>query len=355
MNFAKLARRTFLLLSGTLLASTLRSWRESLLTFNKYSQASDLVADLTHFDVIVVGGSFAGMAAALQVARARRRVLVIDGGQPRNRFAKAAHGFWGRDGQPPSDITQIGRDELLNYQTVRLVEGQAVQAQRNDGGEFSVTLRSGETYLGDHVILAMGVIDRLPEIKGLSDYWGRTVVHCPYCHGYELPAGRWGVLRTFEGSFHQAKLLLDWTDEVVFFSNGQNQLTPEERDSLIASGIAIEEEPISAVVGQDDKIEKIELENGRVLPLQALFMASQFSIGTPLATQLGCELIESPLGLIIQTDSLKKETTIPGVFAAGDCARPAHNISWAVADGAAAGIFAHQSLVASRNAETTAG
>ena len=349
MKFAKLARRTFLVLSGTLLASTIHSKRKPMLAIDNPEKASNSVPETTHFDVIVVGGSFAGMAAALQVARARRRVLVIDAGQPRNRFATAAHGFLGQDGEPPSDITQAGRDELLKYSTVQFVEDEAVQAQRQDDGLFSITLSSGAAYLGDRIILAMGVIDRLPESPGLSERWGKSVVHCPYCHGYELPMGKWGVLRTFEGSFHQAKLLLDWTNEVIFFSNGPNQITSEERATLTSSGIAIEEQPIVSLSGQGEAIEQVELQDGRVWPLQALFLASKFSISTPIATQLGCELEESPFGWIIKTDDLKKETSVPGVFAAGDCTRFVHNISLAVADGANAGIFAHQSLVASRN------
>ena len=353
MNFAKLARRTFLVLSGTLLTSTLQSEKESMFTMLNLAQANDSRTESTHFDVVVVGGSFAGMAAALQVARARRQVLIIDAGQPRNRFAAAAHGFLGQEGQSPAEIAQIGKDELRNYPTVQFVEGEAVQAKRQENGVFSVTLNSGATYSGDRLILAVGVVDRLPEIQGLADRWGKTVVHCPYCHGYELPMGKWGVLRTFEGSFHQAKLLLDWTDEVVFFANGPNQITPEERAALTSLGIAIEEQPIAALTGQNETLERVELQDGKVLPLQALFLASKFSIGAPLAAQLECELEDSPFGWIVKTDNLKKETSVPGVFAAGDCTRLVHNISSAVADGATAGIFAHQSLVASRNVQNS--
>ncbi|MEO0801052.1 MAG: NAD(P)/FAD-dependent oxidoreductase [Cyanobacteria bacterium J06642_2] len=301
------------------------------------------------FDVIVVGGSFAGLSAALQVARARQRVLVIDAGQPRNRFSTNAHGFLGRDGESPAEILRSGKAELLRYPTVSFVEGKAVHAHRDSDKRFSIALDSGEVYQGDRLILALGVVDRLPEIPGVAEHWGKTVAHCPYCHGYELPAGRWGVLKTFEGSFHQAKLLLDWNDDVIFLTNGYS-LSAEERDALTASGIESEEQPIASFTGNNDKISGAKLQNGRMIDLEALFIASQFSIGTSLATQLGCELTDSALGIIIKTDSLKKETSIPGVFAAGDCSRPAHNISWAVADGAAAGIFAHQSLVAARAA-----
>ena len=353
MTFAKLARRTFLMLSGTLLVFTFRSRRGLKMSLNNDAQASNSSV-MQEYDVIVIGGSFAGLSAALQVARAHRQVLIIDAGQPRNRFATAAHGFLGQDGQSPAEIAQIGKAELLNYPTVQFVEGRAVQAQRQEEGRFLVTLSSGVAYVCDRIILAMGVIDRLPEIQGLADRWGKTVVHCPYCHGYELPAGKWGVLRTFEGSFHQAKLLLDWTDDVIFFSNGPNQITPEERATLTSLGIAIEEQPIVALTGQGETLERVELQDGNVWPLQALFLASKFSIGAPLAAQLECELEDSPFGQIIKTDGLKKETSVPGVFAAGDCARPVHNISAAVADGATAGIFAHQSLVASMNVQHSA-
>lgn len=155
-----------------------------------------------HFDVIVVGGGFAGLSAALQVARTRRRVLVVNTGKPRNRFAAASHGFLGYDGRSPAQIAQIGREQLLKYPTAHFVEGKAIRAERQQNDSFSVELESGAIYQGKRIILAMGVVDHLPEIPGLAERWGKTVNQCPYCHGYELAGEAWGVFYTGEASLH---------------------------------------------------------------------------------------------------------------------------------------------------------
>ncbi len=289
-------------------------------------------------DVIVIGGSYAGMAAALQLVRARRKVLVIDAGQRRNRFASHSHGFLGQDGVDPAVIWTEARHQLLAYPAVRWIEGTATGITgRKDN--FRVSTDSGEAAAGRRILLATGVADRLPDIPGLAERWGRTVFHCPYCHGYELDRGRIGVIATGPMSLHQAQLLPEW-GEVTFLTNGVVTLEPDQRDGLHARGVTIEETPVAQITGEAD----VELRNGLVLPFAGLFTATRTEPASPLAEAAGCVLTETPMGLQIATAD-SKETGIPGIFACGDVARAPHSVSLAVGDGAWAGAQLHRSLV----------
>lgn len=289
-------------------------------------------------DVIVIGGSYAGMAAALQLARARRTVLVIDAGQRRNRFASHSHGFLGQDGVDPAIIWTEARRQLLAYPDVRWIEGTAstITGRKDD---FQVSTEVGDAFAGRRILLATGVIDRLPGIPGLAERWGRAVFHCPYCHGYELDRGRIGVIATGPMSIHQAQLLPEW-GEVTFLTDGALTLEPAQRDDLRKRGVAIVETPLARIVGTAD----VELRDGRVLPFAGLFTATRTEPASPLAEAAGCAMIETPMGRQIQTAD-SKETSIPGIFACGDVARTPHSVSLAVGDGAWAGAQLHRSLV----------
>ncbi|WP_142846315.1 NAD(P)/FAD-dependent oxidoreductase [Telmatospirillum sp. J64-1] len=289
-------------------------------------------------DVIVVGGSYAGMAAALQLLRARKKVLVIDAGMRRNRFASHSHGFLGQDGVDPAEIARTARKQLEAYPALTWVEGTASTASgRKD--DFSVTVETGGTYRGRRLLFATGVSDQLPPIDGLAERWGKSVFHCPYCHGYELDQGRVGVIATGAMSVHQAQLLPEW-GEVTFLTNGAVALDPEARQDLMQRGVSIEETTIERLVNNADVL----LSDGRQLSFAGLFTASRCIPATPLAEAMGCALMETPMGLHIRTNEAK-ETTIPGVFACGDAARVPHSVSLAVGDGAWAGAQLHRSLV----------
>lgn len=295
------------------------------------------------YDAIVVGGSVAGLAAALQLARARRRVLVLDTGYPRNRFAHASHGFLGQDGQSPTAILAKARSEVLAYPTAEFRAEQATGA-REDGDEFELALAPGSTVRARRLVLATGVVDELPDIPGLLGRWGKSVVHCPYCHGYEVADRRLGVLAVGEHSLHLAHLLPDWSANVTLFTNGAVELDAAQRAALVARGVRIDDRRVSALVGNAPDLEGVRLDDRSIVPLDALFTSSRTRMASPLAEQLGCGFEEGPSGLVIRTDA-QKETTVAGVFAAGDAARAFANVSLAVADGAMAGIAAHRSLV----------
>jgi thioredoxin reductase len=295
------------------------------------------------YDVVVVGGSWAGLAAALQLGRARRRVLVVDAGQPRNRFAHASYGFLGQDGQPPAAILHTFRTQVLAYPTVRHLAGRGEDAVAGDDGGFAVHLEGGESVGAARLVLATGVVDELPEIPGLAERWGTTVVHCPYCHGYEVSDGRLGVLATSQASLHQALLLPDWSSDVTLFTHRAFVPDSDQRERLAARGIRVEERPVEALVGGAPRLEGIRLGDGEVVPIDALFTATRTHLASPLSERLGCALADGPSGPIVRTDE-RKETTVPGVFCAGDAARSPQSATLAVADGATAGISAHQSL-----------
>ena len=290
------------------------------------------------FDAAVIGGSYAGLSAAMQLARARRQVLVIDAGVRRNRFARASHGFLGQDGRAPDAIAAEARAQVLAYRTVHWFTGLATQAARNASG-FAVTLDDGRIVHARRLVLATGVVDELPDVDGLAERWGRSVFHCPYCHGYELENGRIGVLGVGAHSHHHAMLLPDW-GHVTLFTNGAFVPDEGQRASLSARGVVIEPERVVRV----SEVATVELGDGRRLPLDGLFTLSRTVIPSPIPGQLDCALDDGPGGPFIRTDAAKA-TTVAGVFACGDVARAAGSVAMAVGDGAQAGISAHQSLI----------
>ena len=288
-------------------------------------------------EVIVIGGSYAGLSAALQLARGRRRILVIDAGERRNRSATHAHGFLGQDGRDPAEIAAKGRDEVLAYPTARWIETSAESVARVDDG-FAVTVATGECLVAERLILALGVIDDLPDVPGVTERWGKSIFHCPYCHGYELGEGNIGVLGTTPLSLHQAMMLPDW-GKTTYFTRGFDP-TPEERAALERRGVTIEPSP---VVGIENRA-TVRLADDRALSFAGLFLVPRNRIAGRMVADLGLETEDGPTGSIIKTD-MTKATSVPGVFACGDAAMAAGSVAFAVADGARAGIGAHRSLI----------
>ncbi|HEK1684249.1 TPA: NAD(P)/FAD-dependent oxidoreductase [Pseudomonas putida] len=291
------------------------------------------------FDVIIVGGSYAGISAALQLARARRKVLVIDAGQRRNRFARNAHGFLAQDGTDPALIAHQAREQLLAYPTVEWLAQAVVEGSKADQG-FTVTCADGQTFTGARLILATGVVDELPDVPGLQERWGRSVVHCPYCHGYEMGGAAIGVLAASPLAMHHALLVPDWGPTTLFL-NQVFEPDAEQQVMLAKRGVVVEREAVISVGGEHAEV---TLASGRVIALAGLFTQPRTRIDSTLAQQLGCALEAGPTGDFIKVDALR-ETSVPGVFACGDAAVAAGNVAIAVGDGARAGGAAHQSLI----------
>ena len=290
------------------------------------------------YDVIVIGGSYAGMAAALQLVRARRAVLVIDAGQRRNRFASHSHGYLSQDGVPPGEIAAQARRQLHAYPTLAWLDA-SVDAAAGQVDHFTVTTADGAAHAGRRLLLATGVADQLPAVEGLAERWGTAVFHCPYCHGYELGQGRIGIIGASAMSIHQAELLTDW-GSVTLLVNGAFALSDEARSTLQRRGVQIEEAAIARIEGQAEVV----MVDGRRLHFAGLFTATRTAPANALAELLGCALEETPMGIQIRTDAECK-TSVPGVFACGDVARAPHSVSLAVGNGAMAGAQMHRSLV----------
>ncbi|VTU27956.1 Thioredoxin reductase [Variovorax sp. PBS-H4] len=289
------------------------------------------------FDVAIVGGSFAGLSAALQLARARRRVAIFDTGVRRNRFAASAHGFFAQDGRAPGAIVAEARAQVGAYATVRWFESHVSSIT---GGPEAFALQvDGGAHEARRVVLATGVADGLPSVPGLEERWGRSVFHCPYCHGYELALGRIGVIATGPNSLHQALLLPEW-GSVTFFLNGALVPSDEDARALAARGVVVEPTPIARIAERA----RVLLVDGRNEDFAGLFTATRTEPASELAAQLGCVHEQGPLGAFVKTGPMK-ETSVPGVFACGDLARAAGNVALAVGDGALAGAAVHRSLV----------
>lgn len=294
------------------------------------------------YDVIVIGGSFAGLSAATQLARARQHVLVIDAGAPRNRFADEAHGFLGQDGRAPAAIIRDGRCQLQRYPTADILSGEAGTAAAIDGG-FSIGLAGGGERRARRLILATGVADTLPAIAGMHERWGATVLHCPYCHGYEVSGLPLGVIAAHPMSAHQAMLIPDW-GPTTYFTQGEFEPEDGEREAFKARGIDVERTPVVELLGDAPALDGVRLADGRVVELAAVFTAPRTKPATPLAALLGCAHEDGPTGPYVKVDPWGA-TSVPGVWAAGDAATPMHNATLAAAAGVLAGIGAHQAAV----------
>ena len=297
-------------------------------------------------EVVVVGGSFAGLSAALYLARARRRVLVLDSGAPRNRFAAHSRGVFALDGRPGSELLETARSQLASYSTARFVATKVRRVSKAAANaRFEVETEDRMTFECRRVILATGLVDEIPGIPGMEARWGTSVFHCPYCDGYELGGGPIGVLATLPLSVHLAKIITDW-GKVTLFTNGTIRLDASDRAGLSRNAVDIEEGKVAALEGSSEgTLDYVHLSDGRKVEAKALFIATLYRQAAPFASELGCELVENPRGILVKTDE-SKMTTVPGVYATGDMARLTHSIPFATSDGVTAGVAAHQSLIA---------
>lgn len=278
------------------------------------------------------------MAASLQLLRSRKSVVVIDAGLRRNRFAASSHGFLGQDGVDPGVIAQAARRQLEAYPTLNWIDGEAASVA-GERDRFIVGTADGRVHHGRRILFATGVTDLLPQMPGLADRWGKSVFHCPYCHGYELNQGHIGVIATGPMSAHQAQHLTEW-GTITLFTNGALTLDPAMLQALADKGVAIESTLIAAIEGQAD----VRLADERLLSFAGMFIATKVTPASPLPAQAGCAMAEGPMGTMIGVDTSKR-TTVPGIFACGDVAQVPHSVSIAVGDGALAGLHLHRSLV----------
>ncbi len=292
----------------------------------------------SRFEVVIVGGSYAGLSAALQLVRARRRVLVLDGGARRNRFAGNSQGFLTQDGRSPAAIVADAVDQLQRYETFHLGSGRVVNAASRGTG-FTVSTDAGTEYSAQRLILATGMTDVLPAIDGLVERWGVTVFQCPYCHGYELNLGRLAVIANGEHAYHHAAMVSNWGNTTLFV-NGSVELKQHEVAHLGALGVVIDDRAISSVSDRAT----LQLADGRSEEFTGIFTSSEARQASDLAEKLGCRIEEGYAGPVVAVDDFGA-TSVDGVFAAGDCTYGAANIAKAVSSGAMTGVGVNRTFI----------
>ncbi len=294
---------------------------------------------MTNFDVIVIGGGAAGLSPALVLSRARRTVLVVDSGTPRNAPAAHMHGFLSRDGLPPGDLLAIGREEVRGYGG-KIVEGAVTGLAPSVSSGFGVLLADGTRTQARRLLVATGLRDELPDVPGLRERWARDVLHCPYCHGHEVRDQQLGVLGTSPEAVRYAQIVRQWTHDLVYFTQ-PDSLTDAERAQLMARAIGIVEGTVSGLLIEDDRLRGVEMDDGRRVPRDALFVPPRFVPNTDLLVALRCEIDES--GWVVADGTGR--TSAPGVWVAGNVANPRAQVVTAAGEGSAAAIAINADLV----------
>jgi len=292
------------------------------------------------FDVVIVGAGPAGLSAALVLGRSRRRVLVCDNGSPRNALSHGLHGYLTRDGIKPDDFLRIGREQLEQYETVRFKGTEVIDAQ-HPADHFEVTLGDGEKVTSRKLLLATGVVDELPEIEGLPEFYGTSVFHCPYCDGWEMRDQPLAVYGHGENGLGLALELLLWSRNLVLCTDGLAQLSDKEQERLKRHEIAINENKIDRLQGSAGKLERILFVNGESITVRGMFFSTGQTQGSDLPRKLGCKFTEP--GCVRTYDY--EMTDIPGLYVAGDATRFVQFAVVAASEGALAAVAINKELM----------
>ena len=285
------------------------------------------------------------MSAAVALGRARRTVAVVDAGEPRNATAHAVHNFLTRDGTSPSELRRLGRAEASTYGAT-LIDSRAENVQRADDG-FAVTLSTGGVVTGRRLLVTTGLVDELPEVEGLRERWGVDVLHCPYCHGWEVRDRAIGVLATGPRALHQALMFRQWSADITLLLNDQELPGAEQLELLAARGIDVVEGRVERLVVEDDALVGVELAGGGVRALNALVVGAPVRVRAGLLVDLGLELADHPMGMgqYVATDATGA-TSLAGVWAAGNVTNLAGQVITSAAEGLWAGAQINASLIA---------
>jgi len=298
---------------------------------------------ITMDDVIIIGGSFAGLAAALQLGRARRKVTVLDTGLPRNRFAGHSHGLLGHDHKPPLDILAEARQQLARYPTIRLVNARA-DSVSGAIDDFSVLTGDGESLGARRLILSYGVADQMPDVPGFAESWGTSIVPCPYCDGFEVAGQHWGLVWSGPQSHQSVRLFHDWTDTLTLFADGHD-IPPDIRADLARRKIPVVDGRIIEIAHRGGHNATVKLDTGPNVAVDILFAQPRNKPSASLHESLGLATVDTPVGIALKVDE-RRQTSMPGIYAAGDLATPfLPSVTLASSQGAMAGIFAQQSML----------
>ncbi|MFF8935397.1 NAD(P)/FAD-dependent oxidoreductase [Streptomyces paradoxus] len=283
------------------------------------------------YAVVVIGGGAAGLSAALVLGRARHRTLVIDAGEPRNAPAAHMQGYLSRDGMPPADFLAAGREEIARY-GVELVRDRVVAVESGEG--FTVVSAGGRTVRARRLVVATGLQDELPAVPGVAERFGRDVLHCPFCHGWEVRDQPFGVLATSPASVHQTLMVSQWSKDVRLFLHtvAEAELSDDDLRRLAAAGVDVVPGEVAELVTEDDRLTGVRLADGTTHARSVLFTAPRAVPQTGLLERLGAELHETPFGAYPVVDATGL-TTVPGVWAAGNAVGFAEQVVHAASGG----------------------
>ncbi|CAN7676528.1 NAD(P)/FAD-dependent oxidoreductase [Paenibacillus sp. LjRoot56] len=293
-----------------------------------------------NYDCLIIGGGPAGLHAALVLGRARKKVLLIDEEQPRNRVTRESHGFLTRDGIKPSEFRRIAMEQISVYPTVDHVSDRAVSITGNDGN-FQITTAQGERYEGKKVLFAIGKKDLPLDINGLTEVYGKSAFVCPYCDGWELRDQPLVLIVNGAKALHLAKMISGWTSRFTICTNGPDELSDAEKEELKQHNVPIYDSPIRSIVSNEGYVQHVELEDGTRLLCTGIFFGPKLAIGSDLPQTIGCEMTET--GTVV-VDQFGK-TNVPGIYSAGDAASEMYQVIMAASLGAIASMSINSELL----------
>lgn len=293
-----------------------------------------------NFEVIIIGGSFAGLSAAMALGRSLREVLIIDNELPCNRQTPHSQNFLTQDGKTPKEISAVAREQVAKYETIQFYQGKAISGIKTENG-FEITTDKNEKFIGKKLIFATGIKDEMPEIKGFSECWGISVIHCPYCHGYEYRGKNTAILANGERAFHLASMVHQLTNRLAIFTSGKANFNDEQIEKLNQRNIKIIEKTVVEIEHQSGQLQNLILVDGEKIPFDVAYAAIPFVQHSDIPENLGCELTETGH---LKIDSFQK-TNNPNIFACGDNSNMMRSVAQAVYSGNIAGAMANGELV----------
>ncbi|MCJ0742548.1 NAD(P)/FAD-dependent oxidoreductase [Pedobacter montanisoli] len=292
-----------------------------------------------YFDVIIIGGSYAGLSAAMTLGRSTRKVLVIDSGLPCNRQTPHSHNFITQDGKKPKEIAVVAKQQVEKYDTVEFCEDVAIKGQKN-GNLFEISTLSGKTFTAKKLVFATGIKDIIPAIKGFEACWGISVIHCPYCHGYEFRQQKTAIMANGAKAAHYVSLIYNLSANLTLLTSGKADFTEEQVEKIKAHQIEIIEKEVQEIVHQNGKVQEVVFKDNSAIKFDAIYAAVPFIQHSDIPETLGCELTEQGF---IKVDTFQ-QTNTKGVYACGDNSSPMRSVANAVASGNFTGAAINKAL-----------
>lgn len=303
-------------------------------------QMYNIMENKNKFDVIIIGGSYSGLASAMALGRALRKVLIIDSGKPCNEQTPHSHNFITQDGKTPKEISDVAKEQVMKYKTVQFHNELAINGIKTKNG-FEIATQTGEAFAAKKLLFATGIKDIMPNLEGFSECWGISIIHCPYCHGYEVRNEKTAIFGNGDYGFEFSKLINNWTKELTLYTNGKSTLTKEQTQKLKDNNIEIVESEIEKFEHNNGQIQNIIFKDGSKTAIKAIYARPAFEQHCTISTELDCELNEHGY---IQVDAFQK-TTISGIYACGDNTTFMRSVANAVAMGTLAGAMINREII----------